>query len=87
MSAAATDLAMVSAPRFRVRWRICLFMLGLSLLSYVQQRGLAVASYKLMPELSLSQVQLGWLETAFLIAYAGMQLPGGVIGQRLGARA
>ena len=73
-------------PRFRVRWRICLFMLALSFLSYVQQRGLAVAGYRMMPELSLSQDQLGWLETAFLIGYAGMQLPGGILGQRLGAR-
>ncbi len=86
MTVPASGLSGSPAPRFRVRWRICLFMLGLSLLSYVQQRGLAVASYKMMPELSLSQVQLGWLETAFLIAYASMQLPGGIIGQRLGAR-
>ncbi len=65
---------------------MCLFMLALSFLSYVQQRGLAVAGYKMMPELSLTQEQLGWLETAFIIAYAGMQLPGGILGQRLGAR-
>ena len=31
-------------------------------------------------------MQLGWLETAFLLGYAGMQFPGGVLGQRLGAR-
>jgi ACS family glucarate transporter-like MFS transporter len=74
-------------PFFRVRWKIYLFMWGLALLAYFQQRGLAVASVKIMPELGLTQVELGWLETAFLIAYAGMQIPGGVIGQRLGARA
>jgi MFS transporter, ACS family, glucarate transporter len=74
------------APRFRVRWKIYLFMFGLSLLAYIQQRGLAVASVKIMPDLGLSQVQLGWLETAFIVAYAGMQIPGGIIGQRLGAR-
>ncbi len=74
-------------PLLRVRWKIYLFMWGLALLAYFQQRGLAVASVKIMPELGLSQVELGWLETAFLIAYAGMQIPGGVLGQRLGARA
>ncbi|HEY2807835.1 MAG TPA: MFS transporter [Steroidobacteraceae bacterium] len=86
MTNAAAAVRATPAPRFRVRWRICLFMLALSFLSYVQQRGLAVAGYKMMPELSLSQDQLGWLETAFLIGYAGMQLPGGILGQRLGAR-
>ena len=56
-------------------------------MSYVQQRGLAVASYEMMPALHLSQMQLGWLESAFLLGYACLQFPGGVLGQRLGARA
>jgi hypothetical protein len=45
----------------RVRWKIYLFMFGLSLLAYVQQRGLTVAGVRIMPELGLSQIQLGWL--------------------------
>ncbi len=56
-------------------------------MAYVQQRGLAVASYQMMPALDLSQMQLGWLESAFLLGYACLQFPGGVLGQRLGARA
>ena len=86
MTVPQAAIANLPAPLFRVRWRIYLFMFGLALLAYFQQRGLAVASVKIMPELGLSQVELGWLETAFLIAYAGMQIPGGIIGQRLGAR-
>jgi len=39
-----------------------------------------------MPDLGLSQVQLGWLEWAFVLGYAAFQFPGGVIGQHLGAR-
>ena len=39
-----------------------------------------------MPDLGLSQMQIGWLEWAFVLGYAAFQLPGGVIGQRLGAR-
>jgi hypothetical protein len=39
------------APRFRVRWKIYLFMFGLGLLAYVQQRGLSVAPTDL-PELA-----------------------------------
>jgi ACS family glucarate transporter-like MFS transporter len=56
-------------------------------MSYVQQRGLAVASYQMMPALHLTQMQLGWLESAFLLGYAFLQFPGGVLGQQLGARA
>lgn len=75
-----------AAPVPRVRWRIYFFMFSLSLLAYVQQRGLAVASYKMMPELGLTQLQIGWLETTFIVGYTVMQLPGGILGQRLGAR-
>ena len=55
-------------------------------MAYVQQRSLAVASYQMMPSLNLSQMQIGWLEWAFLLGYAALQFPGGVLGQRLGAR-
>jgi ACS family glucarate transporter-like MFS transporter len=39
-----------------------------------------------MPDLHFSQVQIGWLESAFVLGYALFQFPGGVLGQRLGAR-
>jgi ACS family glucarate transporter-like MFS transporter len=39
-----------------------------------------------MPELGFSQMQIGWLYWAFVLGYAAFQFPGGVIGQRLGAR-
>ena len=55
-------------------------------MAYVQQRSLAVASYQMMPSLNLSQMQIGWLEWAFILGYAALQFPGGVLGQRLGAR-
>lgn len=85
MSAPAA--ASVAPPqRIRVRWIIFLFMFAFGFVVYVQQRSLTVAGARMMPELGLSQMQLGWLEEALLIGYTLMQFPGGVIGQRLGAR-
>jgi ACS family glucarate transporter-like MFS transporter len=69
-----------------VRWKIFLFLFGFGFIAYVQQRSLTVASYKIMPDLGLTQMQIGWLEEALLIGYTLMQFPGGVLGQRLGAR-
>jgi ACS family glucarate transporter-like MFS transporter len=40
----------------------------------------------MMPALHLTQLQIGWLEDAFVWGYAIFQLPGGIFGQRLGAR-
>jgi ACS family glucarate transporter-like MFS transporter len=70
----------------RVRWRIFLFLFGFGLIAYLQQRSIPVAAYRMMPELGLTQMQIGWLEWAFLAGYTLMQFPGGVIGQRVGAR-
>jgi MFS transporter, ACS family, glucarate transporter len=52
----------------------------------VQQKSITVAAERMMPELGLSQLQIGWLEQAFVLGYAIFQMPGGVVGQRLGAR-
>jgi ACS family glucarate transporter-like MFS transporter len=52
----------------------------------VQRSSVAVAAEQMMPELGLTQVQIGWLFTAFLFTYAVFQIPGALIGQVLGAR-
>ncbi len=70
----------------RVRWRIYSFLWLFGFIAYFQQKGLTVAADRMMPELGLTQMQIGWLEWAFVLGYAVFQFPGGVIGQRLGAR-
>jgi MFS transporter, ACS family, glucarate transporter len=82
----AAALSPAAVPRVRVRWKIFLFLCLIGFVAYLQQRGITVASYQMMPQLGLSQMQIGWLETALLLGYTALQFPGGVIGQRLGAR-
>jgi len=53
---------------------------------YIQRTGVSIAAERMMPELGLTQVQVGWLFTAFLFAYAVFQLPGALVGQKFGAR-
>jgi len=74
------------AVLMRVRWRIFAFLFGFGLLAYLQQKSLTVAAEQMMPQLGLSQMQVGWLQQAFVIGYTVLQLPGGVFGLRLGAR-
>jgi MFS transporter, ACS family, glucarate transporter len=73
-------------PFARIRWRIFSFLFGFGFIAYVQQKSITVAAERMMPELGLSQLQIGWLEQAFVLGYAIFQMPGGVFGQRLGAR-
>ena len=70
----------------KVRWTVFLFLCGFAMLSYVQRTSLGVAAQNIMPDLHLSQIQIGWLNAAFATCYALAQLPGGVLGQRYGAR-
>jgi ACS family glucarate transporter-like MFS transporter len=70
----------------RIRWRIFGLLFGFGCVAYLQQKSLTVAAARIMPDLGLSQMQIGWLEWAFVLGYAAFQLPGGVIGQRVGAR-
>ena len=75
-----------SPPRVRVRWTIFLYLFGFGFVAYFQQRGITVASYQMMPQLHLTQEQIGWLLWWMLLGYTVLQFPGGIIGQRVGAR-
>ena len=72
--------------RPRVRWRIYWFLFGFGMIAYFQARGITIAGVQMMPRLGISQMQLGWLETAMIIGYTVLQFPGGLLGLRLGAR-
>jgi sugar phosphate permease len=61
-------------------------LVGLGAVAYFQQKGVTIAAERIMPELSLSQMQIGWIQWAFLLAYTPAQIIGGRLGQRFGAR-
>ncbi len=73
-------------PAVRIRWRIFGFLFAIGWLAYMQQKSITVAAARMMPDLSLSQLQIGWIEQAFVVGYAVFQMPGGLFGQRFGAR-
>jgi len=71
---------------YRVRWLMVAYLFGFAFIAYMQRTSFSVAAAQMMPDLGISQVQLGWLMTAYLVTYTAFQLPGGVFGQWLGAR-
>jgi MFS transporter, ACS family, glucarate transporter len=82
----AAALTLPAPPRLRVRWKIFAFMFAFGVFAYVQQKGLSVAALRMMPELALTQQQIGWLQAAFIAGYSLMQFPGGLLGQRFRPR-
>ena len=67
-------------------WRTFSILVGLGAVAYFQQKGVTIAAEQIMPDLSLSQMQIGWIQWAFLFAYTPAQLVSGRLGQRFGAR-
>ncbi len=61
-------------------------MSAFATLSNVQRTSIGIAAERIEPELHVSQMQIGWMMWAFTVMYMIMQAPGGVFGQRYGAR-
>ena len=59
---------------------------GFSLVSYVLRTNISVAAKFMMPELGLSEVQMGWVFSSFMLGYAIFQIPAGLLGDRKGPR-
>ena len=73
-------------PALRIRWRIFAMLFGFGFIAYLQQKSITVTAEPMMPELGLSQFQISLIEWAFVLGYGLFQLPGGIFGQRQGAR-
>ncbi len=69
-----------------VRWRILFLLFCAGFVAFVLRTNMSIAGKSLMADLGLSQMQLGLVLAAFAWGYAIFQLPGGVLGDRMGAR-
>ena len=70
----------------RVRWNILGLVTLFGLVSYFERLNLSVAARFIRDEFRLTDVQIGWSFSAFLIGYTAMQVPAGILTDRLGAR-
>jgi ACS family glucarate transporter-like MFS transporter len=77
------DIGIGAVP---VRWWIFLYMFLFGLFCYVQRNGLTIATDQVKAQLHVSQLQVFLLSSAFLAMYTALQVAGGAIGQRWGAR-
>jgi MFS transporter, ACS family, glucarate transporter len=72
--------------RLGFRWVILALVFTLSFSAFIERLTLSVVAAQIMPEFSVTQVQVGWILTAFVIGYTVFQFPGGLIGLKFGAR-
>lgn len=83
---AGSPLKRTQASSSWAKWWTLLGLTGFSLVSYLARSNISVAAEMMIPALGISKVQMGQIFTSFLIGYALFQVPGGVLGDKLGAR-
>lgn len=70
----------------RVRWIVVAILTGFSVTSYLQRMNISIAAQFMMPDLGLTQIQMGQIFSSFLIGYTIFQIPAGIWGDRRGPR-
>jgi MFS transporter, ACS family, glucarate transporter len=72
----------------RVRYWVIVFAVTLACIQYLDRVSIssAAAVPAIRRDLGLSEVQMGWVFGAFGIAYVIFDIPGGYLGDRIGAR-
>jgi len=74
-------------PRLRrIQWIAVAFLTAAGIINYLDRSALSIANVAIRDEMALSPAEMGWLLSAFSLAYSFSQLPIGAMLDRLGAR-
>ncbi len=77
---------MLSAGWLRVRWLLIGWIFVISAIAYLDRVNVSIAGKAIAADFHLNYIQLGWVQSAFVLGYALFQAPGGRIADRLGPR-
>lgn len=70
----------------RTRYWVVVFAITLAIIQYIDRVCISQAAPFISADLSLSPRQMGWVFSAFTLAYALFEIPCGYLGDRLGPR-
>lgn len=70
----------------RLRWALIGWMFVMSAIAFLDRVNISIAGQALAREFQLSNLQLGWVFSAFVLGYALAQAPGGRLADRFGPR-
>lgn len=70
----------------RVRYRIMALLVGMSFVNYLLRNNLSIAQPSIQSEFHFSNEDFGWILFGFNLGYTALQIPGGILGDRLGPR-
>ena len=79
--------AAAAAPaRTNFRWKIAFLIFLISFVAYMDRVNLSVATPVIMQEFGFTKIDMGFIQTCFFAGYALMQVPGGMLAEKLGLR-
>ena len=70
----------------RKRFFLAFLLFILSAISFLDRTNISIAGLQISSEYGLGNQHLGWIFSAFLIGYAGFQVPAGWLASRFGPR-
>lgn len=70
----------------QTRWLLVFWLFVLSAVAFLDRVNISIAGGSIAAEFGLTNVQLGWVFSSFLLGYALFQTPGGWLSDRLGPR-
>jgi ACS family glucarate transporter-like MFS transporter len=72
--------------RTRVRFYLSFLLFILSAVAFLDRTNISIAGLQISAEYGLGNQHLGWIFSAFLVGYAGFQIPAGWMAARYGPR-
>jgi ACS family glucarate transporter-like MFS transporter len=82
----STPVAATTGRVTKTRLYLSFWLFVLSSISFLDRTNIAIAGTQLSNEFHLGNQQLGWVFSAFLVGYAGFQIPAGLLAVRFGPR-
>lgn len=70
-----------------MRWGVLALLAGAAIVSYLTRASISTAGTTIQADLRLSDVQMGYVLSGFFMGYIWLQIPGGWLERKIGARA
>ena len=79
-------LRLLAQPATKQRYWLIVFAVTLAILAYIDRVAISYAAPLISSDLGLSRSEMGAIFSAFALAYALFEIPGGWLGDRMGPR-
>lgn len=80
------DEMMAGRSGLPMRYLLVVWLMVMGGIAFLDRTNISIAGIEMGRAYHIDNAHLGWVFSAFLIGYAGFQVPGGVLARRFGAR-